>query len=325
MENFNLGIAKLSVFLKTSLSIILFTGHPALINATKNDELEEVEILLKRGCDVNKREDNSFGYTPLHWASQKGYLDIVKFLVEEGRADLKKKDNKDLTCLFRAAQHNHLSVVEYLGEKEPSLIDEAGGEGRTPLWNTCYNGYNDIVKYLIASGANVESKGASFLVTPLMIATQQGQFATVKILIEEGDAEIDNKDSNGRTALFHGAINNQRIIMEYLLQKGANIDEPNNSNYTALHIACNIGTRRIVRFLLENGADVNTSTNFGWTPLVTAANNGRLDLVKILVEEGKADVNEKALELAQDRAHEEIFEYLKRSQSNSNKPFRQSF
>ena len=92
---------------------------------------------LDKGSDVNAKDEN--GVTPLHYAAEGGYNEIVELLIAAG-ADVHAKG------------------------------DEAG---ETPLHNAAYEGHKEIAELLIAAGANVSaiSDGG---ITPLYIATEPG-------------------------------------------------------------------------------------------------------------------------------------------------------
>ncbi len=66
---------------------------------------------VENGADVKAAEND--GRTPLHWAAEKGHLDVVKYLVEKG-ADVKAANNDGRTPLNMAARNSHLDVVKYL-------------------------------------------------------------------------------------------------------------------------------------------------------------------------------------------------------------------
>ena len=51
--------------------------------------------------------------TPLYYASQKGHLEVVKYLKSVG-ADIHVKDKYGLTPLHFASLNGHLEVVKYL-------------------------------------------------------------------------------------------------------------------------------------------------------------------------------------------------------------------
>lgn len=77
-----------------------------------------VEKLKMKNFDVHCTDDQ--GLTLLHWAADRGDLDIVRYLVEVKKANLNSRD----------------------------------GEGQTPLHYAAACGYSNIVQYLIEAGAN---------------------------------------------------------------------------------------------------------------------------------------------------------------------------
>ena len=68
-------------------------GGESLIHlATKNGQLYMVELLLKRGAEVNIQDESE--NTPLHYAAANGKKDLVKLLLEQG-ADVNKVNIKE--------------------------------------------------------------------------------------------------------------------------------------------------------------------------------------------------------------------------------------
>lgn len=74
----------------------------------KNDYLQGLKLLDKMGVDLRFDEE-----APLIFACKKGYLDIVKYLIEKKNADVNARLDEPLTV---AAANGHLSVVKYLVE-----------------------------------------------------------------------------------------------------------------------------------------------------------------------------------------------------------------
>ena len=64
------------------------------------------------------------------------------------------------------------------------------------------------------------------------------------------------------------------------------------NGWTPLHWAVKYSTSVIVEMLLDRGADVNAASKYGWTPLHLAAGDGSTALVETLLDRG-ADVNAK--------------------------------
>ena len=57
------------------------------------------------------------GWTPLIYASTKGHLDTVTYLVEECGANVEAKDNDGYTALAAAKHYGKSDVEQYLRSK----------------------------------------------------------------------------------------------------------------------------------------------------------------------------------------------------------------
>ena len=75
-----------------------------------------MRLLLESKVGVDKAPSLG-GCTPLYIASQLGYLEGVKCLVEEGKAEVDKADEGGVTPLFVASGMGHLKVVKYFEGK----------------------------------------------------------------------------------------------------------------------------------------------------------------------------------------------------------------
>ena len=84
-------------------------------------------MLVAGGVDVDTKARK--GVTPLYAASCKGYIEVVKMLVMEGRANPNKSCRGGESPLWIASGEGHLAVVRFLieeggadmGNHEPSL------------------------------------------------------------------------------------------------------------------------------------------------------------------------------------------------------------
>jgi|SRR3990167_5094584 len=102
-------------------------------------------LLIEGEADPNIADND--GRTPLHWASQNEYLEIVKMLLTEGGADPNIADRDDKTSLHIASYFNHLEIVKVLllNGADPNIADH---KNDTPL-NIAYEGrYKYIVRLL---------------------------------------------------------------------------------------------------------------------------------------------------------------------------------
>ena len=85
-------------------------------------------------------------------------------------------------------------------------------------------------KWIIPSVSELETKSSDWLYdgrTPLSYATERGDEAVVKLLLEKG-AELETKDKYYSTPLLWAASNSHKAVVKLLLEKGA--EKPFNLN-----------------------------------------------------------------------------------------------
>ena len=87
----------------------------------------------------------------------------------------------------------------------------------------------------------------------LHLASQKGDFQTVKYLISHG-ANIESKDTNGVTPLYIASRNGHIEIVKYLISHGANIESKTNQDATPLHFASYKNHLQIVEYLIKHGS-----------------------------------------------------------------------
>ncbi|KAJ7368155.1 ankyrin repeat-containing domain protein, partial [Mycena albidolilacea] len=91
------------------------------------------------------------GFTALHAAASRGYLDIVIWCIESGGAMADLEDKEGETALHKAALNGHLPIIKYLLPAKAD-VNARDADGWTALHNACSKGYLDIVRWLCESG-----------------------------------------------------------------------------------------------------------------------------------------------------------------------------
>jgi cytohesin len=125
--------------------------------------------------------------------------------------------------------------------------------------------------------------------TPLHIASDSGELAVVRVLLEHG-VDVNAKDKGNSTPL-HNALKEGHVdIAQLLLQRGADPEVRDEDMNTPLHLASYSGELAVVRVLLEHGVDVNTKDKDNSTPLHDALQQGHVEIAQLLLEHG-TDVN----------------------------------
>lgn len=264
------------------------TGLTALIYATTNlspQNLEIVEMLLKKGADINLLVSDSKGgcSTALINAAATRNLPLVKFL-------LNNKANINLACpnginAFRAAI--------------PS--------GGYPFSND----RNEILETLLAAGADVNAADSSGQ-TNLMFAASRENWTAVGLLLKKG-ALINDRDKNGNTALMYIPYWGENYLLKFLLENGADPNAVRVIKYgngvaddcetPLMRAAISDKSEESIQLLVNYGAKVDFACQNGETALTRAARDPELGSVRKLLELGadaKSEQGHRALQYAKE-------------------------
>ena len=147
--------------------------------------------------------------------------------------------------------------------------------------------HREIATKLLHGVADVNSEGINGR-SPLVIATQENDLPTVKLLIEK-KAKLEQSDDEGTTALLHAVKQGHTAIATELLRKGASCKHADNLKRTALHYAAAHGRTNSVAELLRAGANPNTQDVNKATPLHAAVGSRQKQVVQLLLKSG-ADI-----------------------------------
>ena len=93
-------------------------------------------------------EKTNEGLTALHYASNKGKMDIFDLLIKNG-ASLEAVTNLGKNILHLAAEGNQPSMIIYLITQHGQDIYSVDENGSTPLHRACYCGSEESVNFLI--------------------------------------------------------------------------------------------------------------------------------------------------------------------------------
>jgi ankyrin repeat protein len=162
-------------------------------------------VLINRNAVLDARDTT--GWTALHYAANSGSLDCVKLLIQH-KIDIKAKTNNGQTPLHLACNNwRHLKLIKFLIEEQKADPAVTCNEGKTILHYAAEKGCLNILRYLI-EGQKVdfeatENEGR----TVLHIACQPHGFIhgskSQKYLIEGQHRILEAKDKSGKTALHY--------------------------------------------------------------------------------------------------------------------------
>eukprot|EP00937_MAST-01D_sp_MAST-1D-sp2_P005355 g5355.t1 len=200
---------------------------PAISRAAALGDADEIVRLLEHGHDVEYRDKDL--RTALFGAAEFGQVEAMSVLLSRiFEEDLPLLDGADATDTFgmtpfmKAAQSGHLESVKQLQEMEVELQNEDETD-RDALFLAAYNDHADVARHLLQKGsahANVTDLAG---LSPLLVAAQCGNLATLRVLLEEAEppADLHFCHHSDGTALIHAAAQGHTAAVEYLLEQGA--------------------------------------------------------------------------------------------------------
>lgn len=283
-----------------------------------------VDLLLKRGLDVNARErgDNTYA---MHWAAAAGALDIVTRLADAGGDVIGLGDDHELevigwaSCWDGCDDDAHRAVVEFLigrgarhhifsaismsladevrriVKEDPSALSRRmsrNENNRTPLQHAIRMNRQDMVRLLVELGADplaVDSFGmsvAGYSETSTLDRPVMERIRTMTL------GELDSARRGLRPARAE-ALDLAAVLAlgdfetaEAILGQNPRLVEP---SLGVLHLMTKRGDRAAVKWLLDRGANPSgiwAHFDADVTPLHLAAFANHPDVAQVLLDAG---------------------------------------
>jgi Zn-dependent protease with chaperone function len=106
-------------------------------------------------------------------------------------------------------------------------------------------------------------------------------------LYEDEEYIYEDEELINYPPVIQAVMDEDKEKLEQLVAEGADIDEKDTEGYTALQYAVSWGDIETAKWLIENGSNVNTTDNWGSTPLMNAVYNvSDIELVELLLANG---------------------------------------
>jgi ankyrin repeat protein len=201
-----------------------------LMLAVRRGHLNVVKMLLQHMEEEGLDKIHNEGWTALHLAARQGDPDIVALLLRRGEP-MDIKDRMGMTPLMTAADrlkrldeenYGHVGVVKRLVKHMGAEgLDERDLLGRTVLYIVAEKGHQELVAFLLRKGARVDigDKDGSM---PLVVAAARDHWDVVKRLVKHTEGQgLDERGTNGDTALHYAARKGHAKIVRALLLGGA--------------------------------------------------------------------------------------------------------
>lgn len=206
--------------------------------------------------------------------------------------------NDLLTTIYDDADNLKQLVKQQLEKgADPSFITEYQ---ESPLRVASNNGRFEVVKLLMSHGADESQLGWTPLNHAIVYGNQQN---LEECITNEGD--LEHRDFWDRTPFLLSLLTADIKKIKLLIDAGADTDAVGRCGKNALMYAIQNDDTQLLDWLLDHGFDIEHSDFYGHRALAFAAENSAIGCVKKLIDRG-ADVfavdhiPQQAIELAND-------------------------
>lgn len=290
-----------------------------LMWAVTENHSEVAKMLIARGAEIEAR---SVYVPPGTGRGFEGALPRERREEEVGPVIFA---SGELTPLLLAARDGQLESVKTLVEAGAD-INALTADGKNGIGLAIFNGNYAVADYLIDQGADVNQADAQRF-SPLFWAVERRNMETApnfpwivtedplplvqKLLAKGADPNhIINDTPRARmrggsprivfaTAIMRAAFSSDLVLVQLLLEHGADPHIKSSDNETTLGAASGLGwvhgfhkdrslsdRLEIIKILVGLGLDVNWQDNYGISPLMAAANLGDVPIIQYLIDQG---------------------------------------
>lgn len=209
--------------------------------------------VLRAGVEVNAKDKH--GWTPVHHASFHGRLGCLQLLMRWG-GNIDETDHSGNTPAHLAATEGNLPCLKFLvgeGVSPTHILSARNDNGETPKMLAQQFYKDQVVEYI----NNIEwerdhPEEAENLAFPAHVAAYNGDLTHLKMLIENGIVNINERDDKGSTPAHKAAGQGHVELLQWLIEMGANMSITNVAGERPRDVARRFAQLAVVRLLGED-------------------------------------------------------------------------
>lgn len=227
----------------------MINRNKQLLSAAEKNDIAGVKDAISNGANINCTTCAGGTDTPLYYAANKGFHEVVKILLDAGAYPGKVNGgNDDSSPLYRAIINGHENVVRVMVTNDFNSVDVNTVLYRSTTLLKCaaYEGEAGIVQLLLDNKADLELGGSAL--GSAICCCKNVKFSIVRLLVAAG-SNVNAIDEFGQTPLHNAVRMGSFDIVKFLVEHGADINILDNFKKSAAHIAADKGNREIFTFL----------------------------------------------------------------------------
>jgi ankyrin repeat protein len=291
-------------------------GKSVIYTACEGGSIQTVQILVSKGADVNICPDDGTSLATV--AVIKENIPLLKYLANIQDYDITTPDEKEWTPVHYASQLGNIEMLDLFYEKQPDSIFKANNKGRSPLSIAAVWGRLVSLSFFSRISETDFSIPDNEGNTPLHLSIINGNDEFSKALLKKTDADVNAQNNDGETPLMLAVRSWSTSVIAELVETGlCDLNLVDKNKRTALMFSTIEGQTNVVQYLINQpNIDCKLTDSNGWGPQHYAATLRTCDITKILVDSGKFNFNyitlkgKLPIDLAKERESDENIQYL---------------
>ena len=265
-----------------SVSNINDQDHRGLTKLMMACEMGHTHVVkqLLQVSNIDIELANREGWRAIHICSKKDQVEILDLLIKRG-ADVNVQKKDLFSPLMLAAFNDNQQVAKRLLQVPTIKVALANKEGWQAIHFSARRGNLEVTNLLLAKGANVNAKMNDGC-TPLILASMNNNLKLTSRLLDHKDIDISLGENDGMQAIHYAARGGHTDVMRLLINKGADVNIKKQDGFTPLMLAALNDQKHSAELLLRRGAEV--SGLGAKSPMQLALSKGNGSIMTLLAD-----------------------------------------
>ena len=238
----------------SNISLRTNDGKNCLHIAAKNGHVDLCQILMKK-YKFDVHETSNDGWTVLHFSSQGGSDELVKFFADKG-TDIQVLTNSGQNCLHIAALYGHFGLCKTFLNDCIFDVNIADNDGWTALLCSAKSGNFALFTCILEKSSEIYCK-TNKMENVLHLCAHNGHFDICEFVLKYFTTDYKNNNTNKQYAL-NGKLYKSQIFYKYNAIFLHAMDADGN---TYLHLAADGNQFKVCKLLLKYDTDILTLLN----------------------------------------------------------------
>lgn len=257
---------------------VIYVNYFKMLNILASESLNSIILFFEENNNMFQYLNFYFNKLiyPIHYLFENPNLDVemIEFLVfNKSKLSYKDEDKSIIQILINntgISDDTVLKILNYLKDNsyDFNFIDIRNNNIHHLLANGIHIN-EDIFNIFSDNNKNTLNEIGE---TPLLISTRLNNDTYTNLLLESKDCDINLVNTNNNCALMYACMNNNKNIIDKLLNLGADINQKDNQKDVPLFYLCGCDTKteldlELIKYFCSKGCNINEVSEDSYTCL----------------------------------------------------------